>query len=74
MENLKKAIDKTIEMTNLDREDISKEIFDLVAPMYEALVLISDPMGAYSKDPLTMANNVIENCKETAINGLAHFK
>jgi hypothetical protein len=48
------------------RENIYREVLELVNPLVVALEAISEPTGAYSKDPLTHANNTIANVVEIA--------
>lgn len=49
-----------------DRDDIYSEVLILITPLVNVLTDISEPSGAYSKDPLTHANNVIKNCSSIA--------
>jgi hypothetical protein len=56
-----------------DRDDIYSDVFDFVKPFIDGLTDIAEPSGVYSRDPLTHANNTINNCKEIA-EGLLDYK
>ena len=49
-----------------NRDDIYNDVLAFVMPLIEGLQLISEPSGAYSKDPLQHANNTIQNCSNIA--------
>lgn len=53
-----------------DREDIYSDVLRLINPLLGALVEISEPSGPFSKDPLTHANNTIQNCKNVAMSAI----
>lgn len=49
-----------------DRDDIYSDVLTLITPLVDVLTDMLEPSGAYSKDPLTHANNVIKNCSSIA--------
>lgn len=64
--NLEKKLRKIILENEGDRDDIYSDVLNLVNPLIEALSEILEPSGAYSKDALTHANNVIKNSSAIA--------
>jgi len=68
--NLEKHLRGCVLENEGDREDIYDDVLRLISPLIGALERISEPEGAYSKDPLTHANNTIENCKNIALSAI----
>ena len=56
-----------------DRDDIYSDVLLFVKPLIDGLIDISEPSGTYSSDPLTHANNTIENVKSIAF-GLLDYE
>lgn len=65
-EKLQAKLRKIILENEGDRDDIYADVLRLITPLVDTLTDISEPSGAYSKDTLTHANNVIENCSSIA--------
>ena len=72
-ENVKAVLRKIILENEGDRDDIFSDVLEIVIPLIVTLTDISEPSGAFSKDPLTHANNVIENCSSSAKDALDEF-
>lgn len=70
---LNKKLTEALERNNGDTAKIFDEVHNIISPLVEALEMIQEPFGAYSRDPLTHANNTITNCAniaKTALNTL----
>jgi hypothetical protein len=65
-EKLEQKLRKIILENEGNRDDIFSEVYEFVKPFIDGLIDIAEPAGAYSKDPLTHANNTIDNCKQIA--------
>jgi hypothetical protein len=72
-EKLQAKLRKIILENEGDRGNIYSEILEFVKPFIDGLTDIAEPSGAYSRDPLTHANNTIENVKSIA-SGLLDYE
>lgn len=72
-ERLQSKLRKIILENEGDRDDIYSDVLKNITPLIETLTDIAEPSGAYSKDPLVHANNVIKNCSSIAKDTLDDF-
>ena len=72
-EKLEAKLEKIILENEGNRDDIYSKVFEFIEPFINGLIDISEPSGAYSRDPLTHANNIIENVKSIA-SGLLDYE
>jgi len=66
-QKIKAILNEIILENEGDRYDIYNNVLELINPLIEGLKNISEPSGAYSRDPLQHANNTIQNCSSIAM-------